>query len=368
MAAHLVAFARWLALLALGSLLATACVRTEPPLSYTCASQDDCAADEICRSGTCLPIGTCSNEYDCDRQHQICRESRCVNVVCTFYNEESCGAFGCDGQANVCRTSCSIDDDCASGAYCDQRQCVVGTRPRDNDELCSENAQCNSGVCCARSGGKVCSDRCEPAGATCKTAKDCKDSFCCARFASDSFCSSTPCLAMTSCTSDTSCEVGEFCANGSCAKKLANGGKCVANRECFSGRCSSGQCLAQLGDPCQKPTDCALEQTCCVLRKGGTAECAIASATCLGQTGDACEFDLECADGLCQDGLFCSKPCFDSAECGVGPFSVANVCVETFGDSLCYPGCTTAAQCQSIYDPYDSICAADGEANYCDLY
>jgi hypothetical protein len=369
MSSQLATVLRWLALLAVGATLATACVRSEPPSVFTCATDTDCGETEKCRDARCMDERACRNEYDCDSGAlQVCRQNECVTVECTpFYVYKCAPGYRCNGE--VCFTSCSADSACSSGFHCDGGQCVPGERPRSNDETCATDAQCRSGTCCARASGKVCSDRCEPLGASCATAQDCQDSYCCEQTAAGLLCSSTPCTTLT-CAFDEACEDDEFCtALGHCVDKLANAAACKANRECASDLCASGVCQPTVGSPCETAAGCGPQQQCCIVEPGARRGCAVSTATCLAEAGQPCEFDFECAEENCQNQLFCSKPCSTHDDCGVGPSGEPNACVQTFlGSKICYPGCKSTAQCESAFPFYESICATVDGLGYCDLY
>jgi len=70
------------------------------------------AAGTPCRAGTCKD-GEASSKGVCDGTNAACPEPEVT----------SCGLYV--GGADACLSSCATDDDCAEGAVCSSRSCVV---------------------------------------------------------------------------------------------------------------------------------------------------------------------------------------------------------------------------------------------------
>ena len=112
----------------------------------SCSGSEDCNAGLRCsrpndRNGICVAItdsrSSCSRNIDCDRNHEICRNRRCVN------------------QLNC--TRCNVAADCPSGDACRNGNCGG----------CDRDGQCRSGEICR--GGN-----CERAGDRCNSNRDCR--------------------------------------------------------------------------------------------------------------------------------------------------------------------------------------------------
>ncbi len=86
-----------------------------------------CGEGTICESGTLLPQGACDGAGACLPG---------TPSPCVPYTQ-------CDSDA--CATSCSIDDDCVAGSFCNAfGQCVGDLQ---NGETCTHDGQCASGFC-----------------------------------------------------------------------------------------------------------------------------------------------------------------------------------------------------------------------------
>ena len=98
-----------------------------------------------------------------------CREASCTSGVATFAADcagtgvcaalatAACAPYTCGNTA--CRSSCSVDVDCANGNYCSSGQCVpllVAGGPCTTENECG-SGHCVDGVCC----DTACTGQCE---------------------------------------------------------------------------------------------------------------------------------------------------------------------------------------------------------------
>ncbi len=178
-----------------------------------------CAKDDVCCSGWCGP-GAPVNGLNCNI-YSKCAECR---------NNADCSTGRCD----KCKCepllatggTCDEDDDCQSG------ECGPGV---GNDHMdcnthnkcaeCRDDGECNPGRCD--------SCKCEPllgTGATCNEKSDCASDLCGPGVGNDPL----------------DCNSHNKCA------------ECVADGDCFTGRCDGCGCVPQLGHnaSCNEDSDC----------------------------------------------------------------------------------------------------------------
>jgi len=133
-AARFSATGLWLGLLVLGcgrSLLpvceGAACVNYSPD---ACLANGQCLGDQICLRGTCVHAGDCVTDEECPGA-MICEEEMCAVDL------------GQEGpHADVARTPCEINDDCAPDELCLQGSCCAGVE-------CTEHGHCPADTACA---------------------------------------------------------------------------------------------------------------------------------------------------------------------------------------------------------------------------
>jgi hypothetical protein len=176
---------------------------TDPRARCPADAPEACGADGLCDgvgacrqvapAGASCGVNVCVGVYVAERR---CSES----AVCTPKTLRDCGAFGCDALLADCRTSCTVDYDCAPGFVC----------------------QHATGACVAPS------IRCIDA-ATAETSKGERDN--CAPFA---------CRP----------EVG-------CLKTCATEGDCASGRVCLDGRCEERPASAQAA-PASADSGCSV--------------------------------------------------------------------------------------------------------------
>ncbi len=107
-----------------------------------------------------------------------------------------------------------------------------------------KNGECKTGQDCADQAGygKICVDgRCQECG---------QDTDCQAGFV----CKSNKCTPKPQCASDTECPAGQMCQGERCVARPA--GTCGSDRDCASGTCQNGKCVAAAQPEAQPSADC----------------------------------------------------------------------------------------------------------------
>jgi hypothetical protein len=160
-------------------------------------------------------------------------------------------------------------------------------------------------------------------------------------------CASTSACKAT-CTADSDCITGDYCASGACTAKLANGAKCGATNQCKNGNCVEGVCC-----------DGACGQTCrsCLGSKTG------------GQDGTCANMNAgtPCATGVCSSTATCVA-CVQGGSC-----TPTNVCKTgkldcSTGAPVCNPdqnldsthACGPAASCNTTTNKATRAQTCDG--------
>lgn len=267
-----------------------------------------CTSNADCNGGACLayPPGNqgfcgapCSSAADCPGSEYRCfpvgfSGNQCVRVVG--------GQATCQG-ATPTPTGCTTDSDCQATERCASGQCEL--RPTGGSELgapCSDNAECNSGLCATTPMGQVCSQTCNgfdtmscPAGFYCDGEANgtCGEGSC--------FPGSPGASPLgASCSTDTDCAT-LMCDRGTCASPCIPGGatSCEEGYTCQVGTiadCGACKMARDLGDDCQVNDDCA--SALCVVRDGDDQFCS----------------ELCSEDDPCPSGFACS-PAGDVSVC-----------------------------------------------------
>jgi len=180
------------------------------------------------------------------------------------------------------------------------------------------------------------------------------------------------------------------------------GDPCTANGDCASDLCATSPTGGWCTQPCSATQPCgassASAQTQCLLANNGTNYCFppclsqaackaySAGATCVERTnlagtlvdvctigggtakiGDKCALNTDCASTSCAHnssglGAWCTELfCQSDADCGTNTAGVASLCLTTtIGTKLCYPGCTTTAECQAFVSTATCVLATGG--------
>jgi hypothetical protein len=255
---------------------------------------DDCADSG---AATCLSDGSCGGNGACRNYASgtTCKASDCANNAPTSYAcnglgaclstaAAGCGSFAC--VAAACKSSCTVDTDCATGAFC------------------------AAGVCQAQS----------PKGTTCASGAECASTFCV-----DGYCCDQACSGLCE-----ACDIAQ--AEGTCAAVTGapHGGR--------------GDCPAATADnPCA-PTSCdGNERTTCVAFAGASVECRAASCSsgtatlrascngtgsCPAATTQSCEpYTCDSVAGVCKTTCTVDTDCADKFHCAAPTGSTTKQCV-----------------------------------------
>lgn len=310
-------------------------------------SVSGCPTGQECVDNTCRPImgdGTvcspCNSDAECGGPNDFCIGYPTGGQFCgrACSGGSDCGdgficagttggvsqcagfdgsTFSCDG---AMPSGCTNDSDCAATERCNTSTGNCEPRPMDRNELgepCTDNDECNSGLCAATADGQVCSQSC------------------------DSF---NP----MSCPGGFYCD-GDGCGTGLCVGGSAGaaglGASCSTDTDCSTLLCDGGVCAT----PCRPDAEVNTCGDGFVCRASANPSCgACRSEADLGQLGDDCTINADCASGTCAvrggGDNFCTEFCSDASDCG-GDFT----CVPVSEDaSVCTPsnrggGCGCAA-------------------------
>jgi hypothetical protein len=122
--------------------------------STTCGTTGKCDGAGACLKwpgGTlCGPPQTCPAGAPSGTLSGGCNGSGACNAGATM----PCGLYLCNGTTNTCRTTCTVDADCAANYFCIGSTC----KKKPDGTICGGNAECASGTC----GGRCC-----PSGTSC---------------------------------------------------------------------------------------------------------------------------------------------------------------------------------------------------------
>lgn len=151
-----------LAALVLGLGAAMGCGGGNDNNKAECTADTDCAAGKVCVSGTCQAKQLeCSTDAQCaGKSKKFCSTANKCEWECKA-NSDCTGGKTCSA-AHVCSDFCST---CKSTEYCFQ-----GSRCVENPVSCTQDSECNGGLCLSSDGGA--SSECYPQCDTRKTGAD----------------------------------------------------------------------------------------------------------------------------------------------------------------------------------------------------
>jgi len=331
---------------------------TDP--NYDCA---DAGASTCGQNGSCNGSGACQDYSDgtvCGAAGCSAGDLRpaktCSGGSCTTPATSDCAPFKC--RSGACRTSCSRNSHCDTGAVCYGDVCVSGST---DGTACTADGDCASGRCVD---SYCCETACDAAGHSCARSDtgfgngNCEpilagldpDNECAAQTAST--CGRTGALDGAG-----GCQVysnGTVCAAATCSGTNAVGestcssGTCTAPAavDCGLYGCESAACLSS----CADDTDCdtAAGSWC------DTANNNMCSET--EQDGSACSGSNECASTFCVDGVCSASACTGSCYSTIG--------TETGGnDGECLPVLSGRDPGGDCSDAGASTCDNDGYCN-----
>jgi hypothetical protein len=307
-------------------------------------------------TGTCRGDATCDGARSCrvPNAGKSCAPAACSNTV-TLAAAAQCGATGdctptttdctpytCDPKQVACRTTCTTDAQCATGAHCNAGACEKSAA----GAACKTAAECTSGfcadgVCC----DAACDGQCEACDLT-GTEGTCTPVAGPPHGSRAACAGADPCagtcngLLTTACAypgADTSCGASASCTDGSETGDRCNGsGDCVASpvKACAPFTCGTDACKTT----CKTDADCITGYRCdaskaCVSTLGGSCS-----------TGDTLtEPDggkKSCSPYLCAAGE-CTTSCKKDSECASPATCQGEHCVAP-SDGGC--GCRVATE------------------------
>ena len=297
------------------------CVSTSTCAAGTCTGRkgngQPCTSPDQCEFDNCID-GVCCNS-SCDGGCVACNLPSSLGV-CTVLGAQnggspSCTPYVCSGASSGCPTSCTGDNQCVAGDYCDGTACVP---KKSNGQSCSAASQCSTGNCV---NGTCCNSACGPCG-SCSTGtctaltSGAGGSPSCTPYVCDGALASCP----TSCSGDSQCVSGDYC-NTSCVSKKSNGQSCSAATQCSTGNCVDGTCCNSACGPC------------------GSCSTGNCSALGSGSAGSP-----SCAPYVCGGAVTCPASCTGDAQCVTGDYCNGTTCVAKKSNGQ---SCSAASQCST---------------------
>jgi hypothetical protein len=355
--------------LAAGAATASSCVRQSPPDTFACDTASDCVDGEKCVDATCRASAWCTLDGHC-ASGQICGGETCVSPQCRTNDAAACGTFAC--RAGRCLEACAEVSDCDSGYVCEAGDCARAPLT-ENGESCEDDDECASGACCEDERGATCADECSNTGQACEAGDECTSGVCCRSTDEESgTCSDEACPEPPApeCERRADCAQGQRCADGRCVALYEPGQACTSPALCLSDSCDDGVCRgrASIGDECERDVACAAKLFCCADEaQAPKRSCGAPGLSCRRPVGDYCRYDYDCGTNNCLEQTFCTRPCATSADCGTRGEGLHNVCVYNGRGILqCFPGCKSQTDCDSAaLTPLKCIEGATADERFC---
>jgi hypothetical protein len=292
---------------------------------------------------------------------------QCTSGFCV---DHFCCETACDGKCSSCAgtNTSQKDGTCAPiRAGIDPRnQCEKVTDP------CGEDGECDGSGGCRLSGSEVVCSPESCTGGIYTPPRQCDGKGQCAPAFPPASCGAYPCQGSRcnmTCTGDASCAAGNFCDNGTCAAKKANGLACAGAAQCMSGQCVDGVCCENgCQGKCQACSKAKNQQQDgkCLPVKASTDpddECSASDKSSCGLDGacdgkGACSFwnnGTVCADSSCSNNSQTSQgKCDGKGSCNRPS---AKSCA---GGLRCRDSSTCLSSCTGNSDCTNGVCFADG--------
>jgi hypothetical protein len=329
-----------------------------------------CGQGYECQSGFCADGVCCLTA--CDGACDVCNATpgTCTVLAAGAAGSPSCSPFLCGGAA-TCPTACTLDGECAAGAYCEGLKCVA---KKPDGESCVAGRECQSTIC---ADGVCCDGECTGKCRSCTQAGHLGE---CRFFAQgedpDAECTGT----VTDCNG--SCDGAGACTypggTRQCAAQTCSGatlapadvcdgaGHCLdsGTQTCSGGYVCNGAGTACLGS-CAAEADCQTGFFC----DPGTTTCKAKSTA-----GTACGQGYECQSGFCADGVCCGTACDGACDvCNATPGTCTVLAAGAAGSPSCSPfrcggaatcptSCTLDGECAAGFYCLGGACAAKKEA------
>ncbi len=291
--------------------------------SATCRRENGqpCDDDDQCQSGvcdetsmTCEPANACGNNTlegseACDDGNTVGGDG--CSATCLRETGEPCTDDDqCEGVCDETTMTCEPANVCGNGVTegveaCDDGNTTNGdgcssTCRRENGQPCTDDNQCQSGVC-------------DDTSMTCEPANTCGNS---------------------------ALEAGEACDDGNTANgdgcsstcRRENGQPCTDDNQCQSGVCDDTSMTCEPANVCGNNTIEAGE----ACDDGNTTNGDGCSSTCRRENGQPCTDDNQCQSGVCDD---TSMTCEPANVCGNGALDTGEACDD--GNVVSGDGCSS---------------------------
>jgi hypothetical protein len=281
-------------------------------------THDSCDKDAGCQFPMKQDGEQCDDGNPCTQAEVCDHDGKCLGVVKTCGDANSCTADGCDGATGACVFTPLTGAACDDGSACTGPDaCKAGNCDPGPAKACDDANPCTSDSCDKATGAcaflpntATCTDgNACTAGDACKAGKcvagakvQCDDGSPCTVDACDPQTGACTYVAGPdgiACSDGTACTVADACANGQCLPGPSV--PCSDGLACTQDGCDpkSGACVFTplTGPPCSDGNGCTSDDTCnagkCVSGKV-TCQCQ-QDADCLAlEDGDACNGTLVC--------------------------------------------------------------------------
>ncbi|MBW2527656.1 MAG: hypothetical protein JRI23_25970, partial [Deltaproteobacteria bacterium] len=391
----------------------------------TCSFDADCVGGYYCSSSNSCQVKknngqTCNTWNECTSAN--CVDGYCCNTTCSgacdacnlggslgtcspmapgATGDPTCAPYECDGTGTSCPLTCTIDNDCVNGYWCNSGTCeskkALGEGCFGGNECVS--TRCVDDVCCNTACSNQC-DACDLSGSE-GTCSPIPQGSAGTPPCSPLLCNGAIATCPVGCVADIDCVPGYWC-NGSsaCVSKKDDGQPCSGGNECTSSFCADGVCCntacggacdecdtgtvgtceymadGAVGDPACAPFLCDNAQAGCPTTCVNDSDCVAssfcnASNVCDGKKGlgQSCSTGTECDSGNCIDLVCCDTTCGNACDaCNLA--GSEGVCSPRLhgdgGDPTCDP-----FLCNGAITTCPTSCVAEGDCvagNYCDVF